>query len=209
MVPRLTKREEHDCGGTERLVYTWFLVLPYKMHSTNKELLELEHGGSSTTESKLLLCKNELSSKKGNLHPNKKGGKKPLTTPVPASQVLGKVKDFLEVMAEANQKLKHEAKGKPLDAFDIEALTGNEEQYIEMDLRLGVVDLYTPEAVAVAESAVAGAQMVIPEPVSSSDTDDSDDDEIMVHHVLSEKPLAEYESERSDNKRKRPRIIEL
>ncbi|XP_031480280.1 uncharacterized protein LOC116250637 [Nymphaea colorata] len=179
------------------------------MGSTNKELLGLEHRGSSTIESRLLVCKNDLSSRQGNLHPNKNGGEKPLTTPVPTSQVLGRVKNFLGVMAEANEKLMREAKEKPLEAFDIEALTGNEEQYIEMDLRLGIVDLYTPEAVAAAESAVAGAQMALSEPVSPSDTDDSDDDEIVGHPALSESPLSEDESERSDKKRKRPKITEL
>lgn len=45
---------------------------------------------------------------------------------------------------------------------------------------LGIADLHTPEAVAAAESAIAGCHPVIPLPVSSSETesdDSSDDDE--------------------------------
>ncbi|KAF7150333.1 hypothetical protein RHSIM_Rhsim02G0173400 [Rhododendron simsii] len=38
--------------------------------------------------------------------------------------------------------------------YDIEALTGNESEYIEMDLMLGIADLHTPEALAAAESAI-------------------------------------------------------
>ncbi|CAN6448544.1 unnamed protein product [Victoria cruziana] len=178
------------------------------MGSTNKELLDLEHRESSTIDSRLFICKSDPSPRQGNLHPNKSNGERNLTTPVPTSQVLGRVKNFLGAMAEANQKLMREAEEKPPDAFDIEALTGNEEQYIEMDLRLGLVDLYTPEAVAAAESALAGAQMAIPDTVSSSDTDDTDDDEIVGHPALSGSPSSEDECERPD-KRKRPKITEL
>ncbi|KAK3001973.1 hypothetical protein RJ639_022282 [Escallonia herrerae] len=72
--------------------------------------------------------------------------------------VMGKVKDFLGIMAEANKRLQLDARDKSED-YDIEALTGNESEYIEMDLMLGVADLHTPEAVAAAESALAGYQM--------------------------------------------------
>ncbi|KAI8537670.1 hypothetical protein RHMOL_Rhmol09G0042000 [Rhododendron molle] len=63
--------------------------------------------------------------------------------------------------------------------YDIEALTGNESEYIEMDLMLGVADLHTAEAVAAAESAIAGYQPVISLALSSSSSDDnsSSDDE--------------------------------
>jgi hypothetical protein len=95
---------------------------------------------------------------------------------------------------------------------DIEVLTGNDSEIIEMvsgslspsptlaineiitdffkciliiqDLVLGVADLHTPEAVAAAESAIAGCQTVIPLAASSSEADsedssdnDSDDDD--------------------------------
>ncbi|GFY81516.1 ribosomal L18p/L5e family protein [Actinidia rufa] len=62
--------------------------------------------------------------------------------------------------------------------YDIEALTGHESEYIEMDLMLGVADLHTPEAVAAAESAIAGCQPVISLADSSSETEseDSSDD---------------------------------
>ncbi|XP_075675377.1 uncharacterized protein LOC142644688 isoform X1 [Castanea sativa] len=53
-----------------------------------------------------------------------------------------------------------------------------------MDLMLGIADLHTPEAVAAAESAIAGYQPLIPLAASNSGTDsddssdnDSDDDD--------------------------------
>ncbi|KAK9272181.1 hypothetical protein L1049_002552 [Liquidambar formosana] len=100
------------------------------------------------------------------------------------SMVLGKVKDFLGVISEANKRLQLDAKDKSSKEYDIEALTGNESEYIEMDLMLGIADLLTPEAVAAAESAIAGYQPVIPlvatcsesELEDSSDEDDDDDD---------------------------------
>ncbi len=85
---------------------------------------------------------------------------------------------------------------------DIEVLTGNDSEIIEMvsgslspsptlaineiitdffkciliiqDLVLGVADLHTPEAVAAAESAIAGCQTVIPLAASSSEADSED-----------------------------------
>ncbi|KAJ0876605.1 hypothetical protein HanPSC8_Chr11g0490351 [Helianthus annuus] len=63
--------------------------------------------------------------------------------------------------------------------LDIEALTGDESEYIEMDLMLGVADLNTPEAVAAAESAIVGSQPIISLDASSSESeseDSSDDD---------------------------------
>ncbi|KAL5679144.1 hypothetical protein ACJX0J_005529, partial [Zea mays] len=64
-----------------------------------------------------------------------KEGKRKLgasTDPLPKSQVIGKVKDFLGEIARANQKLQLDAQNKPPVEYDIEALTGNEEEYIEM-----------------------------------------------------------------------------
>ncbi|GFY92914.1 hypothetical protein Acr_08g0013100 [Actinidia rufa] len=103
--------------------------------------------------------------------------------------VLGKARDFLGVISEANKRLQNDAKASILKSvpmfsidnakeYDIEALTGHESEYIEMDLMLGVADLYTPEVVAVAESAIAGRQPVISLADSSSGTgsEDSSDD---------------------------------
>nr|GEZ11970.1 hypothetical protein [Tanacetum cinerariifolium] len=61
--------------------------------------------------------------------------------------------------------------------YDIEALTGDESEYIEVDLMLGVADLNTPEAVAAAESAIVGSQPVISLDASSSDSESEDDDD--------------------------------
>lgn len=144
------------------------------MRKTSKDLLHLEHNNSSTsaTESALLVC-----NKKNSHHENHQPepGKKLVTAPVPQSQVMGKVKDFLSIMSEANKRLELDAKDNS-QAYDIEVLDGNESQVIEMDLMLGVADLNTPEAVAAAESAIAGNQPVTPLATSSSESSESDSD---------------------------------
>ncbi|KAF5199719.1 hypothetical protein FRX31_010694 [Thalictrum thalictroides] len=77
-------------------------------------------------------------------------------------------------MAEANARLQHDAK----TDYNFEELTGNESEYIEMDLVLGVADLHTPEAVAAAESAMAGSQSVthVAADICGSDFESDDDD---------------------------------
>ncbi|KAF9593037.1 hypothetical protein IFM89_019782, partial [Coptis chinensis] len=107
-----------------------------------------------------------------------------LCLPLERRRVLGKVKDFLGVMAEANARLQCDAKEKSFMEYDIEALTGNETEYVEMLVKLnlqalGVADLHSPEAVAAAEFAMAGSHSVIPLPAtccSGSDNDTRDDD---------------------------------
>ncbi|XP_048319254.1 uncharacterized protein LOC107429499 isoform X1 [Ziziphus jujuba] len=152
------------------------------MESASKELLQLEHknpSSSSSLERALLVCENDsLVSQKKNSHPHEK----PITGLVPKSQVLGKVRDFLGVISEANERLHLHAKSiyfmqDNSENYDIEALTGNESQIIEMDLMLGVADLHTPEAVAAAESAITGCQPVIPLAVSGTESEDSSDDD--------------------------------
>ncbi|KAL5996652.1 hypothetical protein ACLOJK_007571 [Asimina triloba] len=63
--------------------------------------------------------------------------------------------------------------------YDIEVLTGNEKECIEMNLVLGVADLHTPEAVVGAESAMAGSRLIHPSTIcsDSSDSEDSDVDD--------------------------------
>ncbi|PSS24522.1 hypothetical protein CEY00_Acc08857 [Actinidia chinensis var. chinensis] len=145
------------------------------MAESNKDLLSLEnnHSSSSTLESKLIVCKNNQNPK-----PKPPDGM-PFTYSLPKSQVLGKARDFLGVMSEANKRLQNDAKDNAKE-YDIEALTGHESEYIEMDLMLGVADLYTPEVVAAAESAIAGRQPVISLADSSSSSgtgsEDSSDD---------------------------------
>ncbi|CAO2840219.1 unnamed protein product [Amaranthus hypochondriacus] len=189
--------------------------------TTSNELLQLEHKNpSSSKESALLICGKTKKSIQET--PNLEG--KPFTAPLPKSQVLGKVKDFLGVISEANKTLELNAKDKPED-FDIEVLKGNESEYIEMDLMLGVADLHTPEAMAAAEAAVAGKQRVVDlhtndsssESDSTSDDDNyKDDDEDAKGKAYSSKGQSETEVDDSvkqqperRTKRKRPKIVEL
>ncbi|GLT85867.1 hypothetical protein SLE2022_040400 [Rubroshorea leprosula] len=142
------------------------------MGNTSKDLLRFEYKNSSTSaiESALLVCnKKDSFSETHKPDPDKKL----VTAPIPKSQVLGKVKDFLGVISEANKRLELDAKDNA-QAYDIEVFTGNESNVIEMDLMLGVADLNTPEAVAAAESAIAGNQPVIPLAASSSEAESDD-----------------------------------
>ncbi|GMI70596.1 hypothetical protein HRI_000728900 [Hibiscus trionum] len=139
------------------------------MGSSSKDLLRFEHNSCSSTplESAVLVCK-----KKDDACPD--AAKKPAIIHLPKSQVLGKVKDFLGVMAEANKRLELDAKNNS-QAYDIEVLDGNDSEVIEMDLMLGVADLHTPEALAAAESAIAGNQRVISVSGGDSSGTESDD----------------------------------
>ncbi|ESR35964.1 hypothetical protein CICLE_v10029295mg [Citrus x clementina] len=191
------------------------------MGVTSKDLLHLEHKDSSASaiESALLVC----SKKDTNAELKKPNpGKMPSYGPVPRSQVLGKVKGFLGVISEANKRLQLDAKDNAQD-YDMEALTGNESEVIEMDLMLGIADLHTPEAVSAAESAIAGNQPAIPLPASSSETetenssDDSDDD-VEDNKTLDPMNLKRSETNKDDSlsesagnkkSKKRPKIVEL
>ncbi|CAJ1977300.1 unnamed protein product [Sphenostylis stenocarpa] len=155
------------------------------MGERSKELLQFEHKGTplSSLESAVLLSGNKRESNIQTRRLPSHGA--PLTSPLPPSQLLGKVKDFLGVMSEANKQLELDAKDHP-ENYDIEELNGNESEVIEMDLMLGVADLKTPEAVAAAESAISTFQPVIPLAADGSETDsedssadnDNEDDEI-------------------------------
>lgn len=141
------------------------------MSPASKDLLHLESNqGTSSLEKNLFICKNassdgvnSLSSCHGSLR----------TTAVPESQVLGKIKDFLQVMGEANHKLQKDIQDKGIKDYDIEVLKGEEEQYIEMDLALGVAELHTAEALAAAESAMAARDQTLPISATSNDSDSS------------------------------------
>ncbi|KAL5855520.1 hypothetical protein ACOSQ4_005322 [Xanthoceras sorbifolium] len=197
------------------------------MEHTSKDLLHLEHKTSSTSsiESALLVCnKKDLPSQSKKPNPDER----PICNPVAKSQVLDKVKGFLGVISEANKRLQLDAKGNAPD-YDIEVLTGNESEVIEMDLMLGVADLHTPEAVIAAESALVGNQPVIPLAASSSETEtddssddsDGDDDEDSDNEDnKTEVPMKLKRSETSKDdsvskaiekrkSKKRPKIVEL
>ncbi|XP_009393817.2 uncharacterized protein LOC103979405 [Musa acuminata AAA Group] len=129
---------------------------------------------------------------------------KPVMAAVPRSQVLGKVKDFLGVIAEANEKLEVDVGASSRADYNVEVLTGNEEEYIEMDLLLGITDLHTAEAVEAAEAAMSGFRPSAPSTSSiSSDSDDDSDDDAEKLKVGSD------ESVRSDTRSKRPKIVVL
>ncbi|XAR48755.1 Ubiquitinyl hydrolase 1 [Bertholletia excelsa] len=148
------------------------------MDNSSKELLELEQENlsSSTIESKLLVCKNNDLQQRQNLKSKPSDGM-PNISSVPKSQVLGQVKDFLGVISEANKRLQDDVKDNATD-YDIEVLNGNESEYIEMDLMLGVADLLTPEAIAAAESAMTGSHPVISLEASSSSSGTESESEV-------------------------------
>ncbi|EES03281.1 hypothetical protein BDA96_03G239900 [Sorghum bicolor] len=143
------------------------------MGEPSKELLDLPSDPrppASFIES-LLAGREQQQDKEG----KRKSG--PPTDPFPKSQVIGKVKDFLGEIAKANQKLQLDAQNKPPVEYDIEALTGNEEEYIEMDLLLGVADLHSEKAVEAAEATINGSQpSEMPFACSPSDSEDDSED---------------------------------
>ncbi|KAG8387178.1 hypothetical protein BUALT_Bualt03G0226300 [Buddleja alternifolia] len=101
----------------------------------SKDLLQLESNSTaisstSSLESKLFVCKKESSSSLP-----KAPVERPTMFPLPKSQVLGKVKDFLGVFSESNKKLMQDAKENP-DHYDIEVLSGKESEFIEMVIAL-------------------------------------------------------------------------
>ncbi|KAL3373250.1 hypothetical protein AABB24_005318 [Solanum stoloniferum] len=146
------------------------------MKSTSNALLDLEGGSQSSFssfESKLLICNggSDLQSQISKLNPTIK---KPEISSTSQSQVLDKVKNFLGVLSESNKKLEVDAKENP-KKYDIEELIREDSEYIEMNLMIGDAELYSSEAVAAAESAIARQQPVIPLASSSSATTDVDD----------------------------------
>ncbi|XP_052199872.1 uncharacterized protein LOC127806550 [Diospyros lotus] len=195
------------------------------MAESNKDLLELEgkNLSSSTIESKLIVCKSNDLSQNQNQKPKPNGKGMPFSSSVPKSQVIGKVKDFLGVISEANERLQDDVVNNAKD-YDIEVLTGNESEYIEMDLMLGVADLHTPEAIAAAESAIAGYQAMTSLATSSSseteseassnNSSDSDDDDVTCSPSNSKRDMSPVDDSssipsRNQKLRKRPKIVEL
>ncbi|KAL4360244.1 hypothetical protein AHAS_Ahas08G0158000 [Arachis hypogaea] len=206
----------------EPLFSSQVITARVSMAERSKELLHLEHKATplSSLESTLLVCngKREQCTQAKILPPNGT----PLTSPIPKSQLLGKVKDFLGVMSEANKRLELDAKDHP-ESYNIEELTGNESKVIEMDLMLGVADLNTPEAVAAAESAISSCQPAISLAADGKDTDtdsdessaedDNEDDGIRSGDAGNDgrKPSSLDDEKRkgNHNSKKRARIVEL
>ncbi|XP_015691907.2 uncharacterized protein LOC102715107 isoform X1 [Oryza brachyantha] len=118
--------------------------------------------------------------------------------------VLGRAKDFLGEMAKANDKLQLDVKNKRPEEYDIEALTGNEKEYIEMDLLLGVADLHSEKGVEVAEATMngfppTGRSFTCSSSDSEDDSDDSDEDDGDEQNMSAKD---EDESETQTSKRK-------
>nr|XP_027074371.1 uncharacterized protein LOC113698678 isoform X1 [Coffea arabica] len=153
------------------------------MHAYNwksKDLLDWEENSNysaSSMESKLLFSKKSDFVQLQTAKPESIciPDKKPDICAVPESNILGKVKDFLGAISEANKRLQYDAKNKA-EKYDIEVHHGNESEYIEMDLMLGVADLHTPEALVATESAMAGSQPTFSLAASVSSDDDDDHD---------------------------------
>ncbi|XP_062215287.1 uncharacterized protein LOC133915907 [Phragmites australis] len=151
------------------------------MGEPSKELLDLPsetRTPSSFIES--LLARREQQQQQQQQDKEGKRNPSPPADALPKSQVLGKVKDFLGEIAKANDKLQLDAQNKPPEEYDIEALTGNEKEYIEMDLLLGVADLHSEQAVEAAEATMngfppSGKSFACSSSDSEDDSDDSDE----------------------------------
>ncbi|XP_015691909.2 nucleosome assembly protein 1;4-like isoform X3 [Oryza brachyantha] len=107
-------------------------------------------------------------------------------------------------MAKANDKLQLDVKNKRPEEYDIEALTGNEKEYIEMDLLLGVADLHSEKGVEVAEATMngfppTGRSFTCSSSDSEDDSDDSDEDDGDEQNMSAKD---EDESETQTSKRK-------
>ncbi|MQL89755.1 hypothetical protein Taro_022335 [Colocasia esculenta] len=192
----------------------------------SKELLDLEQEKPSFLESNLVYKKEEEKSgaaqtkskkmkKRGQVHGAEDA--KQQATAVPTSHVLGKVKDFLGIIAQANENLQRSVQGGDRSEHDIEVLTGNETEYIEMDLLLGITDLQTPEAVTVAEAAIGGSRQYLPllDGNSSSDSEENTDEEN--DHIIADSGHSHSEAPNPEvpgssmliRSSKRPKIMEL
>ncbi|KAG6524669.1 uncharacterized protein LOC122049264 [Zingiber officinale] len=119
----------------------------------------------------------------------------------PRSQVMDKVKDFLGVIAKANDKLELDVRERSRADYDVEVLSGNEKTYIEMDLLLGVADLHDDEAVAAAEAAMSGATPPSLPAASDASSDTGDDS--------SDEKEASSGSEKKRKQNKQPKIVVL
>lgn len=147
------------------------------MPQTSKELLDHVER-PSLLDGLLLGCKDPATRARESRHQAQGNLKeRPSFNPPPRSQVLGKVKEFLQDMAKANQELELKAQENPSSNYDIEALNDDEKEYIEMDLLLGVADLHSNEAVAAAKASMSGFWPIVASAGRSSSDDDDDDDD--------------------------------
>ncbi|KAL3812332.1 hypothetical protein ACJIZ3_013600 [Penstemon smallii] len=168
--------------------------------SSSKELLQFE----TISTAAFTVC-----NKDGAFSLSEPPFEKPTMFRIPKSQVIGKLKDFLGFISESNKKLLHDAK-------NLVYLFKKEKNFIiivlmmhSQDLMLGVADLHTPEAVAAAESAIAGN----PPPIHMSISEDSSDEEDDSRSINFGSKDAERESSRETSRKaktnKRSKIVEL
>ncbi|CAN1746418.1 hypothetical protein LINPERHAP1_LOCUS2780 [Linum perenne] len=181
------------------------------MGGPSKDLLKLEKENSEDFESSLLVCGKNSSASQSKGGGSASSGEKLVTAPIPQSQVLGKVRDFLGAFSEANRQLEKDAKDNS-NKYDIEALTGNESEVIEMDLMLGVAELRNQQALAAAEAALAGAQPLARLDGGGSSESDSEDDSSDDEEDESDGENGNDGSSKVVDKRrpkKQPKIIEI
>jgi len=101
--------------------------------------------------------------------------------PMPPSELMSRVRDFLPQMEAANAKLALEMQSQPADKFDVEVLGERDAQHVEMDIACGVLDLKDDAALEAAEAAIAGvrhSQLDSSSVEDSSSDDDSDAEQI-------------------------------
>ncbi|KAJ7571680.1 hypothetical protein O6H91_01G172300 [Diphasiastrum complanatum] len=90
--------------------------------------------------------------------------------------VLDRAKAFLPLLKEENLKLETAVKERGPQDFDIETLADDGSSHIQLDLALGIADLYTPEAIAKAETVVNGQVLDLYSLSSASISDTSSDE---------------------------------
>ncbi|XP_020586818.1 uncharacterized protein LOC110029048 isoform X2 [Phalaenopsis equestris] len=101
------------------------------MPNASKELLD--HVERPSLLDDLLLCRKDPPPLPEHKHQNYvKQKERPLISPLPKSQVIGKVEEFLEVMAKANQDLELRAQENPSSNYDIEVLNDDEDKFIQI-----------------------------------------------------------------------------
>ncbi|KAI5073669.1 hypothetical protein GOP47_0011682 [Adiantum capillus-veneris] len=125
---------------------------------TSNDLLQLEHFDMSSTPGAKFLSVYKAKNSQG-FHPSS-SRTMPLGDVVGENSVLYRVQAFLPVLDEANRKLADAIKEKGPDDYDIEVLKSHEaNDYVEMDLALGVADLLSEDAVSAAKR-LAGGQVI-------------------------------------------------
>uniref|UniRef100_A0A7S0VP48 Uncharacterized protein n=1 Tax=Polytomella parva TaxID=51329 RepID=A0A7S0VP48_9CHLO len=107
---------------------------------------------------------------------------KPKFEPIRRSNLLDKLGQFMPQMEAANKKLEETIKANPANDFDIETLNSENDNYIEMDLACGILELKDMAGLKAAEAAMNGQSAIQIEKFSASDDGsdtESSDSEVM------------------------------